>query len=121
MAEPTRPRWPATKTFEVLRSGNACAPLSQTAEFDSQKSCHRHSKQDGTVVKPADIGRSVGSRPVIHGNVNYTGTKYGGRKEQLEVAERVEVAEVAAPSYEALVIASRHQLSAAEAVTQPDV
>src|SRR5688572_26432173 len=120
MAEPTSPRCPATKTFELVR-GNAMFSLSQAAELDSQKSRHRHSKQNGAVAKTPDVGRSIGSRAVIHGNVDYTGTKDCGRKEELEVAERIKVAEIMSPSHKALVIAARHELRPAEAVTKPHV
>src|SRR5688500_14956621 len=108
MAEPTSPRCPATNTLEVACT---CAPLA--AELDSKKSRHRHSKQNGAVTETPDIRHSVRTRPVIHGNVDYTGTKYSSRKEQFEIAERVEVAKVAPPSDEALIITARHELRTA--------
>src|SRR5687768_3962955 len=120
IAEPTSPRCPATKTFELVRE-DAMLSLSHAAELDSQQPRHRHSKQNGAVAEPSDVGCSVGSRAVIHGNVDYTGTKDCGREQELEVAERIEVAEIMSPSHESFVIAMRHELGPAEAVTEPYV
>src|SRR5688500_3330873 len=68
-----------------------------------------------------DVGGAVRSRPVIHGNIDYTGSKYSSGEQQLEVAERVEVAEVFPPSDEPLVVAPREELRAAQAVADRDV
>src|SRR5215203_1799058 len=115
MADPTSPRCPATNTFEVACT---CAPLFQTGKLDPEKPRHRHAEQNRAVMEAADVCRPVRPGPVIHGNVDYTGSKYGGGKQELEIAERVEVAEIVAPANEPLVVAPRHKLGAAQAVSE---
>ena len=56
------------------------APLSQTTELDPLKPRHRHPEQNGAVVKTPDVRGAVRSRPVVHRNVDYTGTSTAAGK-----------------------------------------
>ncbi len=66
--------------------------------------------------KSLDIGFTVGTRQVSDGDVHNPQSQNRGRVEQLKIAERVEVSEIAPPRHHALVIVARNQFRAAKRI-----
>ena len=70
------------------------------------------------VPEAADLGLAVGARAIADRQLDDLQVLLGGAEEQVEVAERIEVAEEAAVGGDALVVAAEEHLGAAQRVLE---
>src|SRR5260370_41272432 len=68
-----------------------------------------------------DIGFAVSARNVADGYVNDSQSQCSGGVEQLEIAERIEVAEIAPPCLHALIVGARDEFRPAERIADANI
>ena len=73
------------------------------------------------MAEPMNIRAAVLAREITNRDVHRIQTQNGRGKQQLEVAERIEVAEIAPPRAHPLIIVAGDQLGAAKRVAQPGI
>src|SRR6266480_9199 len=73
------------------------------------------------MAKSLDIGFAVRARQVADRYVDDSQAQNGGRVEQLKIAERIEVAEIAPPRHHAPVIETRNEFRPAERIADANI
>ena len=73
-------------------------------QLDPEKADPGHSQQLKAMSKAADIRAAVLACKVSYRNIDYAETHNRGREEQLKIADRIEIAEIAAPRDKAAIV-----------------
>src|SRR4029077_12612947 len=117
----------AARTNPGTRRGAPGAPATprDAAPGGSQRSCREeeaprrqrgHAQQEPPVGEAADVRRAVGTFAVAHRNLEDAEVELRGPEDQVEVAVRIEVAEVGTAGREMGVVLAPENLGAAERV-----
>src|SRR5262245_14968621 len=75
-----------------LDAGRAAA----SKKFQAAGGEEHHAQKQPAVAPAMDVGLPVSARPVADGQINQTQVEFCRTEDQVEIAERVEVAEVSA-------------------------
>src|SRR5688572_14859571 len=106
-------RWASASRAVATKSAasSICAP-----KFAERVPGHR--RQLRPVLEAADLGLAVGARAVAHRQLDDLQVLFGRAENQVEVAERIEVAEEAARARDLFVVATEQHLGAAQRVLE---
>src|SRR5262249_42744168 len=77
-----------------------------------------HGRQLRAVLETADLGLAVGARAVAHRQLHDFQILLGGPEDQIEIPERIEVAEEAARARDLFVVAPEQHLGSAQRVLE---
>ena len=99
-----------------VASSSSSAPSAKDPDAELPEGERRHPQEQEPVAEAADVRLPVRPRVVADGEVDDAKRKLPGAEEQIEVAERVEVAEVRASGCDPLVVVPVEYLRPAERV-----
>src|SRR5262249_22832424 len=94
-APPTDARAPPS--CERSRRGATARLAASCAELELAEAEHRHAQKQPAVLEPADLGVAVRARAIAHRHLDDFQARPGGAEEQIEITERIEIAEVRPP------------------------
>src|SRR6266542_4165142 len=77
-------------------SGWARNLLASSNKLDLPRRVKNHPQKQPAVAESADVGAAVFSFAIAHRDVDDLEVQFGGAEEQVEIAERIELAEVLA-------------------------
>src|SRR5437879_3776285 len=101
------------------RPGAAAGSPGSSHRLEPEESENGHLEQQPAVGKPPDVRGPVIPFQVMDRDLQDLEVELGGPEEEVEVAERIEVAEIPAISFDAAVILAPEHLGAAERVIHP--
>ena len=73
------------------------------------------------MAESLDLGFARSSRQITHGNIHDSQPQYGRGKQQLKIAEGIEVSEILAPRNHALVVGACQQFCSAKGIADAQV
>src|SRR6202795_2499481 len=107
--------WLARLADSIVRSE---WPLFSDAHLDAHEPYPGHLQELQPVAEALDICFTISPRQIPYRNVDDFEAELGRGKEQFEVAERIELAEVFSPGHHALVIVPGDKLRAAQRIAE---
>src|SRR5262249_24876426 len=87
--------------------------------LDAHECEQHHAQQYESVTEAGNLGLAVGAAGVADRNLDRLEAELGGAEDQIEIAERIEIAEIAATGLEARIVGAGQRLGAAQRIGEP--
>src|SRR6266480_4763446 len=87
-----------------------------TNELQSASSERHHAQEQPAVAPTLDVGLTVGSGLITNGQIRNAQVEFRGTEEEVEIAERIEVAKVSAVAGDGIVVGTEQNLGSAKRV-----